>query len=216
MKLAVHKGFFKAILWIDGIFVLLSVTLINGCSVNDAPPSPLATVQSNFFPLVNGMLYTYGRTTNFTNYDTITCRLLTEEPPYIPQNELLDTLSEKPFYYITYTKDADGNLAGILSTDTSSLMALDGTLQDSATWVADEVHGIHATVVAEYDDYYLPGRQQDYSNVLAVEYHQDGQPADTYTLRFFARGYGLILERDLVGPNTEIARLQLISVQSSY
>ncbi len=202
--------------WAVGM-LLFSVSIIEGaflqgCTVNDSTPAPLATVQSNFFPLDNGLLYTYGRTTNYTKYDTITCRMVIAQPP-MNQNELKDTITNLPFYYISYTNDADGNLAGILGTDTSSLIALDGSLQDSATWVADGIRGIHATVVAEYDDYYLPGRQEDFKDVLAVQYHQDSQPMDTYTLRFFARGYGLILEREFVGPTTEIARLQLIGVQ---
>jgi hypothetical protein len=190
-----------------GIFPMLQ-----GCTVNDATPAPQATVQSNFFPLENGLLYTYGRTTNFTKYDTISCWLFTVQPPAILQNVLEDTVTKAPFYSFVYSTDADGNPEGILSTDTSTLIALDGNLQDSATWVADEAHGIHATVVAQYDDYYLPGRQEDFADVLAVEYHQDGQPADIYTLRFFARGYGLILEREF-GPSSEISRLQLISVR---
>jgi hypothetical protein len=196
-----------------GVFGLIVgiVPLMQGCTVNDATSAPQATVQGNFFPLDNGLLYTYGRTTNFTNYDTITCRMVIAQPP-MNKNELKDTITNLPFYYISYTTDADGNPAGILSTDTSSLMVLDGSLQDSATWVADGVRGIHAIVVAQYDDYFLPGRQEDFKDVLAVEYHQDGQPTGTYTLRFFARGYGLILEREF-SPSSEISRLQLISVQ---
>lgn len=194
------------------VFFLLAG--LTGCMVNDATPTPEATVQNNFFPLDNGLLYTYGRTTNFTNYDTITCRLITVQPPTIMQNELEDTATGTPFYYIDYTRDADGNEAALLSTDTSTLMVLDGTLQQGATWVADDVHGIQATVIQQYDDYYLPGRQEDFTNVIEVEYHQNGQPADTYTLRFFASGHGLILERELVGSSTEIARLQLIGIQN--
>ncbi len=192
--------------------LLFVIACFGGCTVNNATPAPEATVQSYFFPLDNGMLYTYGRTTNFTDYDTITCQMVIAQSG-LTQNELKDTTTKLPFYYISYTNDADGNLAGILSTDTSTLMALDGKLEPGATWVADEIRGIQATVVEQYDDYYLPGRQQAYTDVLAVEYHQDGQPADTYTLRFFARGYGLILERQLVGPTTEISRLQLIGIQ---
>ncbi len=203
----------RSALWAEAVFLLAAMICFGGCAVNDATPAPQATVQNNFFPLENGLIYTYGRTTNFTNYDTITCRLITEQPPLILQNELEDTVTDRPFYYIAYSTDADGNPEGILSTDTSTLIALDGNLQDSATWVADETRGIHATVVAQYDSYYLPGRQEAFNDVLCIEYHQDGLPADTYTLRFFARGYGLILERELVGPTTEIARLQLISVQ---
>jgi hypothetical protein len=195
-----------------GMIFLLGLFLsFEGCNVNDTTPSPQATVQGNFFPLDNGLIYTYDRFSN-NKYDTISCRLIIGQSA-LDNNYLYNIGDSQILYDIGFTHDANGNLAAVLSNDTMSLMALDGNLQVGATWVADDVHGIQATVVGQYDDYYLPGRTTQYSNVLAVEYHQEGQPASFYTLRFFAQDHGLILERQLVGPNTEIASLQLISIQ---
>ena len=197
------------------VALLVSSAVLPGCTVNDATPTPEATVQSHFFPLNNGLVYTYRRFRN-NRYDTLTLRIKIGQPPSTT-NELDNVATGLPYYYIGFTHDADNNLAALLSTDSSKLIALDGTLQDSATWVADEVNGIHATVVAQYDDYYLPGdplRKTDYTSVLVVEYHQNGQPSGNYVLRYFARDHGLILEQQLVGPGTEITNLQLISIQS--
>jgi hypothetical protein len=193
-------------------YLLFAVFLaLVGCAVNDATPTWQPTVQGNFFPLDNGLLYTYDRFNN-NRYDTLTCRLVIGQTAAY-NNYLQNIADSQILYYIGLTHDANGNQAATLSNDTMTLMALDGNLQTGATWVADDVHGIQATVVGQYDDYYLPGRNTQYSDVLAVEYHQQGQPSNFYTLRFFAQGHGLILERQLVGPNTEIASLQLISIQ---
>ncbi|HEY3876698.1 MAG TPA: hypothetical protein VGM92_14580, partial [Candidatus Kapabacteria bacterium] len=144
-----------------GSYAILAVMALAmaGCSVDNGTSSPPATVQNNFFPLENDLLYTYVRTTNFSSYDTITCRL---ESHNNIQNDLAIVLNnvttQNDLYSFSYTTDANGNPAAILSTDTSSLMVLDGSLQDSATWVADDVHGIQAKVITQYDNYYLPGR----------------------------------------------------------
>ncbi len=203
---------------LTGIALLFGAAMLVGCSVNDAPTAPVPTVQSQFFPMDNGRIYTYRRFTN-NHYDTINLRLVISQNSL--SNVFVNTLTGDTFYRIGFTHDANNNLAAALSTDTSSLMALDGTLEPGATWIADEINGIHATVIKPYDDYYLPSptRQEDYHNVLEVEYHQDGQPSTTYTLRFFARDCGLILERQIVaaGPNseiTEIASMELLSIQS--
>ncbi|HET6400446.1 MAG TPA: hypothetical protein VFH95_03520 [Candidatus Kapabacteria bacterium] len=198
---------------LSGMTMLASISMLFGCAVNDATPAPQATVKSNFFPLDNGLLYTYRRFNN-NRYDTLRLLLNIGQPP-LTTNTLLNTATNRPYYYIGFARDADNNLAAMLSTDTSSLMALDGTLEQGATWVADDINRIHATVITQYDDYYLPLRQQDYADVLEVEYHRDGDPPGNYTLRFFARDHGLILERQIVTPETEIASLQLLSIHNN-
>lgn len=197
---------------IGAVLLFTTVGIFQGCTINDASSVSEATIRSHFFPLDNGIVYTYGRF-NHTRYDTLTCRLVIGQPPSM-KNVFINSATGLPFYYIGLTRDANGNFtAATLSTDTSTLIALEGKLEPNATWVADEINGIHATVVEQYDDYYLPERKEDFADVLAVEYHQDGQPPGNYTLRFFARDKGLILERQFVGPGTEIASLQLISIQ---
>ena len=208
------KNISEALIWIESILLLSGIAMLGGCTANDAAPAPEATVQSHFFPLDNGLIYSYRRFNN-NRYDTLNLRITIGQPPLITMDNLATGL---PYYHIGFVHDADNNTAAMLSTDTSTLMALDGTLEDSATWVADEINGIHATVVAQYDDYYLPGdplRQTDYASVLVVKYHQDNEPSTNYTLRYFARDHGLILEQQLVGPGTEITNLQLISIRGN-
>lgn len=197
--------------WICGAAIVLSIVALAGCTPSDTPMVNSPTVQSQFFPIQN-LLYTYLRLSS-NRYDTLTLRLITgnggQEPVFV-YNGIKDT-----FYRIELTHDANFNQAAIISTDSSSLMVLDGTLEDGATWVADDIHRIHATVIkAQYDDYYLPGEAQDYKNVLVVQYHQDGEPDDNYTLRYFAEGHGLILEEQIVG-RLVIASLELISIQNT-
>src|SRR5665213_2010350 len=199
---------------LSGMAMLALLSMLAGCTVNDATPAPPATVRGNFFPFDNGLLYSYRRFNN-NRYDTLNLLLNIGQPPST-SNTLINEATKLPYYHIGFAYDADNNLAAMLSTDTASLMALDGTLEQGATWVADDIHGIHATVITQYDDYYLPLRQQDYADVLEVQYHRDGDPPGNYTLRFFARDHGLILERQIVNPETEIASLQLISIRNNY
>ena len=204
---------FKKNVTAGSILLLGLLAIVSGCAVNDTSSLPQATVESYFYPLDNGVVYTYQRFFHNRN-DTLQLRIEIGQPPSM-QNILLDSKTELPYYYVGYSYDPTGNTtAGILATDTSTLIALEGSLEPNATWVADENNGIHATVVDRpYDDFYLPGRQLDYTDVLPVKYHQDGQPESNYTLRYFARGHGLILEQEFVGPGTQIASLQLISIQ---
>ena len=198
-----------------GVFVAAAALLLAlaGCQGPSAPNLTTPTVQSQFFPLDNGLVYTYLRLLN-NRYDTLNLRLITAQPGQ--QNVFVYNGTLDTFYRVSLTHDADFNEAAVISTDTSSLMVLDGTLEDGATWIADDIHRIHSTVIkAQYDDYYLPDvKGKDYSNVVVVEYHQDGQPENNYTLRYFAQGYGLILEEQIIGSSV-IASLELIGIQNS-
>ena len=110
---------------------------------------------------------------------------------------------------------SDGSVNCILSTSSADIgiVALKGTLDLGATWYADIAQKIQANVVGKYAEYYLPGRQVHYSDVVVVKYTDSSMPADTYVVRYFARGYGLILERTITGAASEISNLQLISFQ---
>lgn len=195
---------------------ILATLALQSCSVNDATNSAndRATVRTHFFPQDNGMIYTYSRYNN-DKYDTLACNLVVGQRAEI-RNSLVyrnaTTSATTVLYYLSYTTDVFGNVAAELATDSAKLLALDGELVPGATWIADPVHNIRATVVEHYDEYYLPGREAHFSDVVAVKYHQDGQPDNVYTIRFFARGQGLIFER-LVAANTEIASLQILSIQ---
>ena len=93
-------------------------------------------------------------------------------------------------------------------------VALRGTIDSGKSWIARA--GITATVMSRNGgDYYLPGRQQHFTDVIEIMYHADQDSPDTYILRFFANGYGLIQERQIVTTQTEIASLQLLSWESN-
>ena len=184
---------------------------LTGCAADVTGPTDVATVQSHFFPFDNGLVYVYSRFTN-NHYDTISCRMIVGQTS-AQKDTLLIEGTNTPLYYLRLTQDASGNPAAELESGDTTLLALDGVLEPTATWIADQAHGIQATVVDRYDDYYLRGRMEHFSDVLAIKYHTNGQPDNVYTLRFFARDHGLILERQLVGPNTEIASLQLLGIQ---
>jgi len=183
---------------------------LSGCGVTDNNPLGTATPQSHFYPIDNGLVYTYSRYSN-NRYDTISC-ILKVGRTRVDKDTLLISDPNTPLYYLWLGPDANGNQAAFLENGDTTLCALDGPLVPNATWIADETHSIQATVVDRYDDYYLPGRLVHYSDVLAVKYHTTGQPDNVYTLRFFARDHGLILERQLALYG-EVASLQLISIQ---
>ncbi len=187
---------------------------VEGCAVNDATPSPEATVQTHFFPLNNGLVYTFQEYNNHTT-DTVQWKLVTGRPGY--PNVLVNYQTGDTIYRIGLTHDANGNLAALLSNDTQTLMVLDGELQKEATWMADVGHKIRAKVVDQYDDYYLEGRTTHFTNVLVVQYYidqdgQDDQIPSSYILRFFAKDHGMIAQREIAG-QTEISSLQLISIE---
>jgi hypothetical protein len=110
---------------------------------------------------------------------------------------------------------ADGSTTCILSSSSSSTgyVALKGTLDVGATWFTDTSDNISATVVGKYTQYYLPGRQVHYDDVVVVKYADKNTAPDTYIVRYFARNCGLILERTITGPTTEIDNLLLLSLQ---
>jgi hypothetical protein len=189
---------------------VIGLSGLNGCSVNDSQPAPEATVQTHFFPLDNGLVYTYSRF-NHNTFDTLTCRLIIGQT-LLDKNVLVDTKTDSTLYALGFTHDVNGNLAAVMQNGDTSMIVLDGQLLIGATWIADAVHNIRATIIDHYDDYYLPGRLVHFPDVLAVKYHQDGQPSTDYTLRYFARDQGLIFERELVEETTEIASLQLLNV----
>jgi hypothetical protein len=206
----------KTLLVLFGAAIAATVAL-TGCGLNDASPSDAsdrATVRTHFFPQDNGMIYTYSRYNN-DKYDTLECNLVIGQRQD-SRNSLVyhnaTSNANSVLYYVSYTTDVYGNVAAELATDDSKLLALDGELVPGATWIADPIRNIRATVVEHYDEYYLPGREAHFSDVVAVKYHQDSQPDNVYTVRFFARGQGLIFER-LVAANTEISSLQILSIQ---
>ena len=118
-------------------------------------------------------------------------------------------------YYFKDEQSADGSIICILANSATDkgFVALKGTLDLGATWYTDSAQTIQATVVGKYAEYYLPGRQLHYNDVVVVKYADKNASLDNYLVRYFARDYGLILEREVTGPSTEIIHLQLLSRQ---
>jgi hypothetical protein len=205
----------KKLLTLFAVAILATIAL-QSCGVTDTTSgaNDRATVRTHFFPQDNGMIYTYSRYNN-DKYDTLACNLVVGQRADTRNSLVYHNASNNAstvLYYLSYTTDVFGNVAAELATDTQKLLALDGELVPGATWIADPVNNIRATVMEHYDEYYLPGREAHFSDVVAVKYHQDGQPDNIYTIRYFARGQGLIFER-LVVANTEISSLQILSIQ---
>ncbi len=197
------------------ILFIIGLLFVSGslasCGTSVTAPSDVATAKSYFYPFDYGLLYTYSRYAN-NHYDTIVCGMVIGGNSS-EKNTLVISKTNVTLYDMSIQQDASGNQAAVLQRGDTSLLVLDGVLEPTATWIADGTHGIQATVVDRYDDYYLPGRKVHFSDVLAVKYHTIGQPDNVYTLRFFARDHGLILEQQLVGSNTELASLQLLGIQ---
>lgn len=194
----------------------LAASLI-ACTPSDAPPAS-ATVQDYSFPVDGGVVYTYKRFRN-TTYDTVSARL------YVGQlgtakNMLVDIKTDSVLMYMDFTHDANGNYATRLSTDTSSILVLDGQLDKGRSWMADPAHNITATIIDHYDDYWiLPDHPQPndqkihFPDVLMVQYRNEQDDPGTYTIRFFARDRGLVLERQFFGHDNVISSLQVLNIQ---
>jgi hypothetical protein len=102
-----------------------------------------------------------------------------------------------------------------VSANDNGFIALKGKLDLGANWYADDAHNIEATVVGKYAEYYLPGRQVHYNDVVVIKYADKNAASDHYIIRYFANGYGLILERTITGTSSESADLQLLSRQGN-
>ncbi len=196
---------------------LACVAIFAGCSASSSTqPQNAPVAESYFFPQTNGIQYTYSEHAT-TQLDTSTYQVkvggqygdftqLLKQDNGLPGTDVL-------YFYKTST-DRDGVLQCIMSrsgNQDDAIVALKGTLNIGSAWFADDAEQIEATVVAHYDTYLLPGHEQTYEDVVAVKYLNKNSPGDVYVLRFFARDFGLILERSIVGQTSEIANLQLLS-----
>jgi hypothetical protein len=197
------------------VLMVMTALFFGGCAVSDPPADSQPTVLSHFFPLTNGLIYSYSRFDKTLNEnDTLRCRLLVGQTKLDP-DLLINTKTGDTVYHIGFTKDANGNQAAFMQNGDTTIYVLSGQLVPGARWVADIDHGIYATDTAHYDDYYLRDRQTHFPDVVVVEYQQTNHP-DIHTLRFFARDHGLIREVSLYGDGTEISSLQLISIESPH
>lgn len=197
--------------------MLMSVCVV-GCSSTDGPgASQDSPAKRYFFPTTNGAIYTYARTVLRDGHfvtDTLHCQLDVAQN-LATKNDLRDIATGAILYYFDLTHDALNNYAATMSSGDTTLYALDGTLQDSATWIADPTHHIRATVIEHIDDFYppKPAGTVHFPDVIAVQYFNDGDNNGIYTLRFFASGHGLIREAEVAPGVGEISSLQVLSIQ---
>lgn len=197
-----------------------SAILLASCSAPTQPAPLSQTADAYFFQPDLTQIYTYSQD-NSSTLDTFAYQVrqvdnsydsylvLTQKNPLAPNNGVL--------YYFKKKANNDGSIVCVLSNSATDdgFVALKGTMDIGASWYADTAHAILATVVGKYAEYYLPGREQHYTDVVVVKYSDKNAPADNYIVRYFARDYGLILERTITGPASEVADLQLLSRQSS-
>src|SRR2546421_10661936 len=108
-----------------------------GCTMSDTPTVSEPTVQSQFFPLSNGLIYTYSRFDGArAQNDTLQCRLRIGQTKLDP-DFFLNLKTGDTVYNIGFTKDG----AAFMQHGDTSLNVLEGTLEQAATWIADVVHG---------------------------------------------------------------------------
>jgi hypothetical protein len=199
---------------------LLTSGLMSGCTAdNPMVTEEDLTVKSHFYPIVNGSKYTYSRwANNGEGYDTVTYQVRIGEKR--GDMNYLDRISAsnigpQVLYYFTYANDQFGRPAAVLK-DTSQFFALAGNLEKNGQpWLAQELpNKIWGQVVNIYDQYVISG-DIAFDGVIAVKYWQEGKQETDYTLRYYAKNYGLIKERKIVGA-TDIGSLQLIAKSDSY
>jgi hypothetical protein len=195
---------------------LLSTGLLSGCSAdNPVVNEEDLTVKSHFYPIVNGSKYTYIRFNN-NSYDTVTYQVRVGEKR--GDMNYLDRVGSNTnvpqvLYYFTYANDQFEKPAAVLK-DTAEFYALAGNLEKNGNpWIAQESPRVYAQVFNVYDQYVVSG-DIVFNDVIAVKYFEGSGEKD-YTLRYYAKNYGLIKERKIVGA-TDIGSLQLIAKSDAY
>lgn len=196
----------------------LLTAFLAGCSAPVAPTSLSSNADAYFFQQNTTYSYTYSQ--DKTTSNPVATYGVTPPVTYgsflslVSQNQsgTTDTL-----LLFKNRVTSDGTVNCILSNSPTDIgiIVLKGTLDLGAAWYADTAQKIQANVVGKYAEYYLPGRQIHYSDVVVVKYTDSRAASDSYVIRYFARGYGLILERTITGITSEISNLQLISFQGS-
>jgi len=169
-------------------------------------PAP-ASADNYFFPRDRTFDYTYSLDSTTETYQV---RDTTGGFMSLVNQNVQGSISPT-LYLFKQTTSADGSVICLLSNSpqTNGFIALEGTLDLGSTWTADDAGNIQAAVVGKYAEYYLPGRQVHYNDVVVVKYTDKTAPADHYVIRYFANGYGLILERTVTS-STQSADLQLV------
>lgn len=195
------------------LLALIGVGLTGCDAENPVMPADDLTIQSHFYPILNGSRYTYVRFNN-NSYDTVTYQVkIGQRRGDLNELARVNASASLPpvLYYFGFKSDPHGETAAILK-DTSTFYALAGNLEKGGNpWIAQEYPRIWARVMERYDEYILPSGLAVF-DVIMVKYWPDNK-TNEYTLRFFAKNYGLVREKRIVGDQTEIGSLQLLAFQ---
>jgi hypothetical protein len=197
---------------------LLFAVVAASCTAPSDPAQHPASASDYFFPDNDNTLhYTYSQDSASVAV-TATYRMKVDSFAYGNFSQLIRqdqaASASQVLFYFKNELSTDGSVVCILSTKQGDpgFIALKGNLDLGSTWYADPSQTVSATVVGKYAEYYLPGRQVHYTDVVVIKYADKTGSADQYIIRYFARGYGLILERK-VEISSETADLQLLSRQ---
>lgn len=202
-----------------------------GCSALVDPLQAPPVAETYFFPQTNGLQYTYARDKqNISDTtappdegivsDTATYQVVVDGNygtySRLAKFENGTVTSGDALYYYKTSTNREGVLQCLLakqSADGEDVIALQGELTIGSSWQANAGGTIIATVEDHYDYYYLTGRVIRYEDVVVVKYVDSREPVGTYTMRFFANGYGLIHEKRIVENDTDetaISNLRLL------
>ncbi|HET9135384.1 MAG TPA: hypothetical protein VFO76_02010 [Candidatus Kapabacteria bacterium] len=195
---------------------LATAALLASCSAPTTPElSENAPADQYFYPATTGIQYVYSQGTSANSQDTTTYNTQITSTTYGSYIQLVSQTpaSSNVLYYFKVEQPTPGAPIKCILSSTGSdqgLVVLQGDLSIGSTWFADGANNIEASVVGRYADYFPPGLSQVYHDVVVVKYIDKTKGEDSYTIRFFARDYGLILEREVLNPTTEVANLQLL------
>ncbi|MDP4219701.1 MAG: hypothetical protein Q8916_04310 [Bacteroidota bacterium] len=193
-------------------------TLLGACASPNDPAQLPSNANDYFFQQNLTFQYTYSQD-NASVIDTSTYQVSQVDNSYNSYLKLAnkDQSNAGVLYYFKNVQAPDGSAICLLANSPTDqgYVALKGKLEIGASWFADTAQNIQATVVGKYEEYYLPGREVHYNDVVVVKYADNRTSSDNYVVRYFARYYGLILQRTITGPTSESSDLQLISFQGS-
>jgi len=191
------------------------------CSTPGEPEGTTPIAETYFFPQSTGIQYTYSHD-DLTTSDTSTYQVVVKGYGEFSRLEKFENGAsvgtETLYLFKTWADPRDGILQCILATQSGSgenIIALQGELKIGNSWKANTDASITATVEDHYDFYYLVGREKKYDDVVVVKYVDSREEEGTYTLRYFANGYGLVHEKRIIasetGPTSEVSNLRLIN-----
>lgn len=190
---------------------------IAGCNTVQPPTDSSGSVTSHFYPLSDGATFRYLQfAAGDGRPDTVEYQLRVALSVY-GENKLVtgEASTEKILYRFAIEKDAQGNSVAMLKNESGDIIALSGDLTVGSEWMAS--NSLRASVEAAYEEYLIPGRTASYRDVIVIKYQNVADGSDSYTLRFFARGCGIIRERRIVkNASTEIGTLLLMDWHTAY